>query len=324
MSEYSKNDRAESVMGTRAPGIAFDLPCELGYQCPVCRMKWDEGLAWSEYNSFVWCSKCNFDYPSAMCVPLDTTPDPERPYVNAGREAMVRVFLDTVEDAKRRAPARSEEGEDSIAVGSKALRFIESQGYRRCDIPACNCGSWHGGNMRARFDEIHDLLVEHDVETNGKTLLGAVRGVLEDASSLRAELAALKQASAPTPTREAVTVEYMDAANSLRATAFVMFHAIRSNVPVAPDILDSIMPDIERMDTAREKMESSTPPVAPSEFVAAATELRIWTDNFLEGVRSSGLFVSGPGHSQALNEMLRAVEKFDTARKALDAGGAKP
>lgn len=21
--------------------------------------------------------------------------------------------------------------------------FLEHEGYRRCDIPACNCGSWH-------------------------------------------------------------------------------------------------------------------------------------------------------------------------------------
>ena len=25
----------------------------------------------------------------------------------------------------------------------KALAFLEREGYRRCDIPACNCGSWH-------------------------------------------------------------------------------------------------------------------------------------------------------------------------------------
>lgn len=24
-----------------------------------------------------------------------------------------------------------------------AERFLEREGYRRCDRPACNCGSWH-------------------------------------------------------------------------------------------------------------------------------------------------------------------------------------
>jgi hypothetical protein len=25
----------------------------------------------------------------------------------------------------------------------RALNFLEGRGYRRCDTPACNCGSWH-------------------------------------------------------------------------------------------------------------------------------------------------------------------------------------
>ena len=34
--EYSKNERAERVVGKRpVGGIAIDLPCELGYHCPV-------------------------------------------------------------------------------------------------------------------------------------------------------------------------------------------------------------------------------------------------------------------------------------------------
>jgi hypothetical protein len=28
----------------------------------------------------------------------------------------------------------------------KARRFIEGRGYRRCDIAACNCHSYHGGH----------------------------------------------------------------------------------------------------------------------------------------------------------------------------------
>jgi hypothetical protein len=29
------------------------------------------------------------------------------------------------------------------SLQEKALAFLEREGYRRCDIPACNCGSWH-------------------------------------------------------------------------------------------------------------------------------------------------------------------------------------
>lgn len=105
----SKSARVESVMGRRLSPenekrgvVAIDFPCELGYRCPVCNFKNDEQLVWSEYASFLWCERCNFDYPSALCVPCDAKPEPERPYVNAGRAAAVRVFLETVEQAVAR------------------------------------------------------------------------------------------------------------------------------------------------------------------------------------------------------------------------------
>lgn len=108
----SVNARAESIVGRRltkeqeARGVVpFDCPCELGYRCPVCKIDWDESLQWSEYASFLWCKTCNFDYPSAMCVPLDKEPDPTREYVNAGRDTAVRVFLDTVEAAIKASQA---------------------------------------------------------------------------------------------------------------------------------------------------------------------------------------------------------------------------
>ena len=37
--------------------------------------------------------------------------------------------------------------------------FLLRHGYRRCDIPACNCGSWHGGHANQRLSEISDYLV---------------------------------------------------------------------------------------------------------------------------------------------------------------------
>jgi hypothetical protein len=109
-SETSINARAESVMGRRyaegeKPGLIINHPCEEGYWCPACRVEWDEGLYWSEYRAFLWCPKCNFDWPSAMCVPLDAAPDPERPWRKAGRDAAVKVFLDSVAEAVERARA---------------------------------------------------------------------------------------------------------------------------------------------------------------------------------------------------------------------------
>lgn len=74
--KYSKNETAEKIVGRRPTGgIIIDFPCELGYHCPVCKYdlvtdgNYDERLDWSEYNTFIWCSVCNKDYPSALCMP---------------------------------------------------------------------------------------------------------------------------------------------------------------------------------------------------------------------------------------------------------------
>lgn len=40
----------------------------------------------------------------------------------------------------------------------KAEEFIGFRGYRRCDMPACNCGSWHGGHAEMRMNEIADYI----------------------------------------------------------------------------------------------------------------------------------------------------------------------
>jgi len=75
--EYSKNELAEKIVGKRSPvnGIIFDQPCELGYHCPVCKYEqtingeFDLRLQWSEYNGFIYCEKCNKDFPSSLCQP---------------------------------------------------------------------------------------------------------------------------------------------------------------------------------------------------------------------------------------------------------------
>ncbi len=94
--------------------------------------------------------------------------------------APLRAELARVTGERDRLAERAERGE-------RALSFIEVQGYRRCDIPACNCGSWHGGHLSARFDEI-EVLLEDAMETNGKTLLACVREIIEERDRLRAAL----------------------------------------------------------------------------------------------------------------------------------------
>lgn len=103
----STNERSERMMGRRGPGQPIDMPCEQGYRCPVCVVEEvgyeDEALQWSEYNGFLWCERCDRDYPSALCVPLVARRDDEKEWRHAiGPDAAVTVFLDTVEAATAR------------------------------------------------------------------------------------------------------------------------------------------------------------------------------------------------------------------------------
>jgi hypothetical protein len=102
-SPYSKNDQAAHLVGLRfedRPGGAlgvmpFDQPCELGYHCPVCKYPaeigghLDERLFWSEYEGFLWCAICNFDYPSCLCRP-------DNP------KSATEIYLSTIGDAIER------------------------------------------------------------------------------------------------------------------------------------------------------------------------------------------------------------------------------
>lgn len=102
--EYSVNPAAERIMGHRdlKGAVPFDEPCELGFKCPVCEYphnvdgNFDERLHWSEYAGFLWCSKCNFDYPSALCMP--------------DKKRATGIFLETVQEAiSRHSAANSAE-----------------------------------------------------------------------------------------------------------------------------------------------------------------------------------------------------------------------
>jgi hypothetical protein len=108
MKKYSKNTKAKKIMGKRPTGsIAIDGPCELGYHCPVCEYphlidgNYDERLTWSEYNGFLWCSVCNLDIPSCLCIPdLNLLKGkPRKKWVYSGLKDAIECFLDLVEGA---------------------------------------------------------------------------------------------------------------------------------------------------------------------------------------------------------------------------------
>jgi len=94
--KISQNDRAGEIVGMRdmKGAVPLDLPCELGYHCPVCKYEsiidgnYDERLHWSEYNGFLWCAVCNLDIPSCLCKP--------------NIESATKIYLDCVEAATKR------------------------------------------------------------------------------------------------------------------------------------------------------------------------------------------------------------------------------
>ena len=112
--QYSNNPNAETIVGKRnlpEGTITFDIPAELGFHCPLCNYKhtvngnYDERLEWSEYNGFLWCSVCNLDIPSCLCVPnlnkLKRGKGTEY-YEYDGLKDAIRIFLHTIQSAKEK------------------------------------------------------------------------------------------------------------------------------------------------------------------------------------------------------------------------------
>lgn len=66
----------------------------------------------------------------------------------------------------------------------KAEWVLRASGFRRCDIPACNCNSWHQvGGYAERFREIKEAVEEAGYSTNGKILLDVIKEILASAVS---------------------------------------------------------------------------------------------------------------------------------------------
>ena len=68
-------------------------------------------------------------------------------------------------------------------------------GFVPCDIPACNCGSWHARfGLRERFEELKDDLdaAGHPPSNaNGNSPRGALRDLVDERDKLRAAVEAL-------------------------------------------------------------------------------------------------------------------------------------
>ena len=59
-------------------------------------------------------------------------------------------------------------------------------GFVRCDIAACNCGSWHARyGLPERFAELNRAMEDAGAQLNGVTLLGAVESLIAERDALR-------------------------------------------------------------------------------------------------------------------------------------------
>ena len=47
---------------------------------------------WSEYNSFIWCSVCNKDYPTCFCIP--------------NKDEAIKCYLSCIEDVINSKPIK--------------------------------------------------------------------------------------------------------------------------------------------------------------------------------------------------------------------------
>ena len=94
-----------------------------------------------------------------------------------------------VEDAAMEAVfALQSERDAAVARAEGAEHFIAFQGYRRCSVAACNCGSWHGGHAGDRLGEIRDALEDGGIEINGITLLDAIQSLVARAEEAEAQV----------------------------------------------------------------------------------------------------------------------------------------
>lgn len=74
---------------------------------------------------------------------------------------------------------------------------LHRNGFVRCDVAACNCGSWHARyGLRERMNEISDALAEagHPLDnSNGHIALEALRNLIAERDLFRRETIALSK-----------------------------------------------------------------------------------------------------------------------------------
>lgn len=82
---------------------------------------------------------------------------------------------------------------------AKLTDVLIMKGFVRCDIPACNCGSWHHRyGLPERWAEIKEVLRDADILNNdtGNLPLNAIKKIIAQLAERDAEIARLREDAA--------------------------------------------------------------------------------------------------------------------------------
>jgi hypothetical protein len=100
---------------------------------------------------------------------------------------VVQIRAGHVTDFQQTVTNRDAEIAALRAEHERLENVLLSRGFRRCDIAACNCGSWHQfGGFALRFREINEAT--NDEWRNGETLLARIERIMRDLQALRDEV----------------------------------------------------------------------------------------------------------------------------------------
>lgn len=163
--------------------------------------------------------------------------------LEAGQAELVREAVQGIETvAKGAVDVMRRERDEARAERDNATWFIEQKGYRRCDIPACNCPYWHGGNAETRLHEVADALEDR---VQGSTILAAVVKVVEGHDAALAREAAALREAATELVKQAFDPPWMSS-NTAWVQAIVRLRkALASTTPppgklIGPEVVEAI------------------------------------------------------------------------------------
>jgi hypothetical protein len=142
--------------------------------------------------------KSERDRLKALCaIAASTRPVRERNCAKIDLYKSVPALLAALDEAEAATAKALATADGHREYGDKVEDVLTSNGFVRCDVPACNCGSWHHRfGYPERFDEFKEALDEagHPVcNDNGNKPLSALRELVAERDAARAESAALRE-----------------------------------------------------------------------------------------------------------------------------------